>query len=256
MAHWLDTAWLAFDRAVLQGIHNLAVAMGGQGSFFDWFMRFISLLGEEGIGLIILGVLLFCFKKTRKAGMCLLLGMLCGLFITNIVIKNLVARPRPFQNTEVAIFREWWSYIGGPNASEKSFPSGHTTHAMAAMTAIFLNFPKKYSWTAYIFVLLTGLSRMFLVVHYPSDILGGLLAGALAATGGWFITCGLLALLRRHEDNAFCRGFLSFDLAVPMGRLYTKITHRDAKNETNDAQNAENDAKAAPEDRGTDDTTA
>lgn len=255
MAHWLDTAWLAFDRAVLQGVHNLAAATGGQGSLFDWFMRFISLLGEEGIGLIVLGILLFCFKKTRKAGMCLLLGMLCGLFITNIVIKNLVARPRPFQNTEVAVFREWWSYIGGPNASEKSFPSGHTTHAMAAMTAIFLNFPKKYSWTAYIFVALTGLSRMFLVVHYPTDIIGGLLAGALAAVGGWFITCGLLKLIRTH-DNAFCRGFLSFDLAVPLGRLCTKITHRCAKNEAVSAQNTESGTADGAENKGADDERA
>ena len=239
MAKWLDTAWLAFDRAILQGIHNLAVAMGGQGSFFDWFMRFISFLGEEGIGLIVLGLLLFCFKKTRKAGMCLLLGMLCGLFITNIVIKNLVARPRPFQNTEVEIFREWWSYIGGPNASEKSFPSGHTTHAMAAMTAIFLNFSKKYSWTAFIFVALTGLSRMFLVVHYPSDILGGVLAGALAAVGGWYLTCGLLKLLRKYSENGFCKGFLTFDLAAPIGALYAKITHRSAKSVTKEPENGE-----------------
>lgn len=248
MAQWLDTVWLAFDRAILQGIHNFAMATGGADGFFTWFMRFISLLGEEGIGLIIVGALLFCFKKTRKAGMCLLLGMLCGLFITNIVIKNLVARARPFQNTEMAVFREWWMAIGGPNASEKSFPSGHTTHAMAAMTAIFLNFPKKYSWTAYIFVVLTGISRMCLMVHYPTDILGGLLAGALAATGGWFITCGLLSLIRRHEDKAFCRGFLSFDLAVPMGRLCAKIAHRSAKNVTDTTE-------SKPEAAQKDDTT-
>jgi undecaprenyl-diphosphatase len=96
---------------------------------------------------------------------------------------------------------------------------------MAAMTALFLNFPKKYSWTAYVFVALTGLSRMFLVVHYPTDIIGGLLAGALAAVGGWFITKGLLALIHSH-DNAFCRGFLSFDAAAPIKRIFSKNSPR------------------------------
>ena len=240
MANWLDTVWLPFDRAILQGIHNLAAFMGGQGSIFDWFMRFISLLGEEGIGLILMGLVMFCFKKTRKAGMCVLFGMLCGLFITNLGIKLLVARPRPFQNTEVEVFREWWLYIGGPAASEKSFPSGHTTHAMAAMTALFLNFPKKYSWTAYIFVVLTGISRMFLVVHYPTDIIGGVLAGGLAAVGGWFIACGLLKLIRNH-DNAFCRGFLAFDAAGPIQRVF-------AKNTTRSAANCENESAETPVD--------
>lgn len=249
MAQWLDTAWLAFDRAVLQGVHNLAVATGGQGSLFDFFMRFISLLGEEGICLILLGVALFCFKKTRKAGMCLLLGMLCGLFITNIVIKNLVARPRPFQNTEVAAFREWWSYIGGPEAGEKSFPSGHTTHAVVAMTAIFLCFPKKYSWTAYLFVVLTGLSRMFLVVHYPTDIIGGIVAGLLAAVGGWLITKGLLTLLHRYEHKAFCHAFLSFDLAVPIRRL----RRHDAEIESDSVLKEENGTENAIAGKETDD---
>ena len=235
MAQWLDTVFFTFDHAILQGIHRFAAAMGGSDGFFTWLMRFVSLLGEGGIGFLVLGGVLFCFKKTRKAGLCVLFGLLCGMIITNIAVKNLVARTRPFQNTEVTVFREWWVYIGGPVAGEKSFPSGHTTSAMAAMTAIFLNFPKKYSWTAYIFVALTGLSRMYLMVHYPTDILGGLLAGGLAAVGGYFITMGVLKVMHAHTHCAFCRGVVEFDLAVPLGRLCHKKSNRFKKNETNDA---------------------
>ena len=213
-AQWLDTFCHPFDYAVLQAIHNFAMAMGGENGFFTWFMHFISLLGEKGIGLIVTGLVLLLFKKTRRAGICVLAALLCSSIITNIVLKNIISRVRPFNQTEVQAFIDWWHAIGANTASENSFPSGHTSAAVAAMSALFLSFPKKYSWTAFIFVILTGLSRMYLVVHYPSDILGGILAGALAATGGYFITYGLITLLKKKE-NTKVGGFI----------LHSDLTH-------------------------------
>ena len=215
MAHWLDTVCYAFDHAILWAIHNFTVATGG---FFDFFMKFISLLGEEGICLILLGLILFCFKKTRRQGFCVLLAIACGAVITNILLKNIVARPRPFAN-EARAFYDWWQYIGAPHASKNSFPSGHTTSAMAAMTALFLTTNKKYSWTAFAFALLMGLSRMYLMVHYPTDVLGGLIAGALGAIGGYFLSRWLLSICERHSDAPIIRFVLQFDLAVPLRRL-------------------------------------
>lgn len=230
MAHWLDTVCYTFDHAILRAIHEFTVATGG---FFNFLMRFISLLGEEGICLILLGLVLFCFKKTKRQGFCVLLAIACGAVITNILLKNIVARPRPFAN-EARAFFDWWQYIGAPHASENSFPSGHTTAAMAAMTALFLTTNKKYSWTAFAFAALMGLSRMYLMVHYPTDVLGGLISGTLGAIGGYFLSRWLLSLCERHKEKPVIRALLNFDLAV----LLRRLLHR--------GQNAAKD-EAAPE---------
>lgn len=220
MAHWLDTVCYAFDHAILRAIHNFTVATGG---FFDFFMKFISFLGEEGICLILLGLLLFCFKKTKRQGTCILFAIACGAVITNILLKNIVARPRPFAD-EARAFYAWWQYIGAPHASKNSFPSGHTTSAMAAMTALFLTTNKKYSWTAFIFAALMGLSRMYLMVHYPTDVLGGLIAGTLGAVGSYFLSRWILSVCERHTDKSFIRFVMCFDLAVLLQRLFHRTT--------------------------------
>ena len=246
MAQWLDTVWLNFDYTILQAIHNFAVAMGGANGPFTWFMRFISLLGEEGIGLILLGVVLSLFKRTRKAGFCVLLALACGGLITNVTLKNLIARTRPFRREDVQAFADWWQYIGSTHAGQRSFPSGHTTSAVAAMTALFLTLPKKYSWTAFIFAALTALSRMYLVVHYPTDILGGILAGALAAAGGYLLTRLLLRMLHRHRAHPVATAILEFD---PIERIRTK---RNASQNAETVCENEKNPVDVPEDKQSD----
>ena len=218
MAHWLDTACYAFDHAILGAIHRFTVATNG---VFDLPMKFISFLGEEGICLILLSLLLFCFKKTKRQGFSMLVAIACGAVITNILLKNIVARPRPFAD-EARAFYDWWQYIGAPHASKNSFPSGHTTSAMAAMTALFLTTNKKYSWTAFIFAVLMGLSRMYLMVHYPTDVLGGLIAGAIGAIGGYFLARYLLSVCERHREKPIFGFFLNFDLAVLLRRVFCR----------------------------------
>ncbi len=212
MAQWLDTAWLEFDYRILQAIHNFAVMMGGENGFFTWFMRFISFLGEGGWALLAMGAALCLFRKTRRAGLCVLAAIICGSLITNVTLKNLVARTRPFRREDVQAFADWWQYIGSTHAGKRSFPSGHTTSAVAAMTALFLTLPKKYSWTAFLFAFLTALSRMYLVVHYPTDILGGILAGLTAAIVGYFLVKWLSKTLQQHENIPAVRLLLQFDL--------------------------------------------
>ena len=72
--------------------------------------------------------------------------------------------------------------------SDKSFPSGHTTAAFATMVPVFLVGNKKVSWTALIFAFLMGVSRIYLVVHYPSDVLGGLIVGTIAGILGTLLS--------------------------------------------------------------------
>ena len=207
MAHWLDTACAQFDLAVLSAIHAFAEATNG---FFTTPMHVISFFAHDGIGMILLGLLLLCFRKTRRTGLCVCGAILIGALITNVTLKNLVARARPYADP-AGIYFQWWQSVGAPIESDLSFPSGHTTATMAAMSAIFLTAKKKYSWTVFVFVALMGFSRMYLVVHYPTDVLAGLLAGAIGATLSYLAVRTLWQWMERHCERHFCRFVTTFD---------------------------------------------
>lgn len=181
-AQWLNTTFASFDSAILDFYYNLHKSSAG--GFFDFFFKNFTLLGEDGIFLILISLIFLLFKKTRKVGAGMLGGIIIGALFTNITIKQVVARPRPYATTE--LFQSRWLEVNGRLESEYSFPSGHTTSAMAAMTPIFLFCKKNVSWLAFLFVIVMGASRNYIFVHYPSDILGGIIVGGLA---------GLLAYL-------------------------------------------------------------
>lgn len=183
MAEWLNRAFSGFDFALLEFGHNMHVSAGG---FFDGFMKFVTVFGDGGIILILISLGLIAFKKTRKIGITMFGAIAIGALITNITIKPLVARPRPFAD-ESSIFYTWWQAVGGVQESEFSFPSGHSTASMAAMMAFFLAGNKKYSWTGFFAAFLIGFSRIYLCVHYPSDVLFGFIVGIIAGSIAYLI---------------------------------------------------------------------
>ena len=183
VAESINTAFSGFDYAIMEFGHNLHNQAGG---FFDGFMRFITVFGDGGIILILLAIGLIAFKKTRKIGITMLGAIVIGALITNITVKPLVARPRPFYD-ESSIFYTWWKAAGAVPESGYSFPSGHATASMAAMMAFFLAGNKKYSWTGFILALLIGFSRIYLCVHYPSDVLFGFIVGIIAGSLSFLI---------------------------------------------------------------------
>lgn len=143
-------------------------------SWLDPIMIFFTQLGDNGIVWIVIALLCICFKKSRRCGILMGVTMLFCLALGNGVIKNLVARPRPFQvleNLEILII---------PQPSEYSFPSGHTMHGMAAAVTIFLH-NRKAGAAALLGAVVIAFSRMYLFVHFPTDILGGAVIGTLAA---------------------------------------------------------------------------
>lgn len=227
MAHWLDTVCRPLDHAVFAAIHRFAMAAG---DFFTPLMSVITTLGDGGIAFILLGILLLLFRRTRKLGLAVLASIAVGAVFTNITLKPLVARPRPFAD-EAHIFHTWWQEIGAHPESSFSFPSGHTTSATAAMTAIFLHCNKKYSWSALLFAPLMGFTRLYFMVHYPTDVLAGLLCGAVAAVVAYFLVRGIWYLLHRFEDRAPFRLALEFDLYVTVRRLQQRISSRHGEKE-------------------------
>lgn len=133
-------------------------------------------LGDHGLLWIVLALVLLCIPKTRRAGALALGGLLFSLLAVNVTIKHLVARPRP------------WLTISGllPLVNEpdpNSFPSGHTSAAFAFAAAVFRSLPS--GWSRVVVVIAAacmGLSRLYVGVHYPSDVIAGALVGGLC---GW-----------------------------------------------------------------------
>ena len=186
-AMWITSTFAEFDLAITLFIHQLYTLAGG---FFTPFFEFISFLGHDGIPLIILSAVLIIFKKTRRFGTAMLLSLAVGALITNCVVKVLVARPRPYAD-ESSVYYQLWQLVGMNTESDKSFPSGHTTAAVAFSTAIYLVGNRKISWTAYFFALAMCVSRIYLVVHFPSDVLGGIVVGLIGGIIGTLIAMKL-----------------------------------------------------------------
>ena len=186
-AMWLNTTFAAFDQSITLLVHQLYTLAGG---FFTPFFEFISLLGKGGIFLVLLSLALMFYRPTRRFGTAMLFGVAIGALFTNVFLKVVIARPRPYAD-ESSIFYQLWLLVGQNVESDKSFPSGHTTAAFSTMTALFLMGNKKYSWTAFIFAFLMGLARIYLVVHFPSDVLGGMIVGAVAGCLGALIASRL-----------------------------------------------------------------
>ena len=197
ITHFLDTWMMPFDYEVLNFFHGLAVSWG---EILTPFFKAVSLMGEMSVAVLVLAALLCISPKYRKAGICMIVAVLIGALFTNIIIKDLVARPRPFIDT-TSIFFTWWQFVGATEVPEFSFPSGHTTAAMAGMTALFLFSKKRFAGLGFIYVLLMASSRMYLVVHYPSDILGGVIVGAAAALIAYVIVKQIFKRLDKRRSK-------------------------------------------------------
>ena len=146
----------------------------------DKILAFITSLGNAGIIWIVLAVVLLILPKTRRTGIIVAAALLMDLVLCNLILKNLVARVRPYDiNTAIAIL------IKKP--LDFSFPSGHTAASFAAMTALFLAKMKKAWIAALILAVLIAFSRLYFYVHYPTDVLGGAVVGILSGIIGYAI---------------------------------------------------------------------
>ena len=138
------------------------------------FMKGVTALGNGGIFWIILTVLLLLFPRTRKAGLTSALALLFSLLINNIALKNLVARTRPYEvipGLTLLVAR----------ARDYSFPSGHTGASVASAWAMARDLPRPWNVLLVILACVIAFSRLYVGIHYPTDVLGGFLTGFLAA---------------------------------------------------------------------------
>ncbi len=157
------TTWDAsVITAIYENVHS---------AFLTMFFRIVTLLGEGGIFWIAVAVILLFFKKTRRSGICIGASLLIGVIVGNGIIKNVVARPRPYD--AIAGIESVVSHL-----SDYSFPSGHSLCCFEAATALAMN-RTKWAILAYVGAVLVAVSRLFLFVHYPTDVICGALLGVL-----------------------------------------------------------------------------
>lgn len=146
--------------------------------FLDKIMVFFTRLGDAGIIWIVLSIVLLLIPKTRKSGAVMVVALVVDVLLCNIVLKNLVARTRPYEvNTGV--------HLLVAKLHDYSFPSGHTAASFASVTALYLAGEKKLWKFALVLACLIAISRLYLYVHYPTDVLGGILFGVISGYLGY-----------------------------------------------------------------------
>lgn len=145
--------------------------------WMDGFWKAITHLGDGGFFWIAAAVVLLLWKNTRKAGISASLALVIGALITNVALKNLVARIRPYEVVEglMRIIERQHDF---------SFPSGHTCASFAAAFALYKTLPRRWGIACLVLAALISLSRLYVGVHYPSDVLGGAAAGIFAGWAG------------------------------------------------------------------------
>lgn len=146
----------------------------------DKCMIAITSLGNAGIIWIVLAIALLIYPKTRKTGVILAAALIVDVILCNGILKNLVARTRPFDvNTTVQLI------VARPH--DYSFPSGHTAASFASVAALYMAGEKKGWKIALVVAILIAFSRLYLYVHYPTDVLGGIVFGIISGVLGYYI---------------------------------------------------------------------
>ena len=151
----------------------------------DWLMPKITLLGDAGIFWIACALILMLIPKTRKAGFSMGLTLLMGLVLCNLTLKPLVGRIRPYDYQWEYYSRTIELLIEAEH--DFSFPSGHTIASFEAAFALLLG-NKKLGIPAMILAVLIAFSRLYLYVHYPTDVIASVILGiGLAILATWIV---------------------------------------------------------------------
>lgn len=153
------------------------------------WMVFITTLGNNGMIWLLLSFGLLIPKKTRKIGMMSLIALGFAFIIDNVLLKNIVARTRPYE-----VLQSLTPLIEAQK--DYSFPSGHTGSSFASAVVLFCGLPKRYGIPAVVLAALIGFSRLYVGVHYPTDVL----CGALIGTGIALLIYMIGANLPGHRE--------------------------------------------------------
>ena len=213
----INSTFYGFDTAVYRFFSSIQSPGLNK---FAWFATFFG--GEQFFYILMAVALVLCFpKKTRKYGMSIVCGLGLAYIVTNFGIKLLIQRPRPFVTLKGDPFWNFYEHaqqfavVGTSHAPSYepsfSFPSGHTTNAFSYTTAFILagstsyktgtTKHRKWQWWFVILPFLVGCSRIYIFVHYPSDVLFGMLNGILWGTLGFLFANALYEFIEARTEK-------------------------------------------------------
>lgn len=223
MGDKIDSTFFGFDTWVFSFFGNM------QCGFLTIVAKLFTTFGDEAfvIPMAIFGAVLCFFKKTRKFGFSLLFAIAIGTIVTNVVVKPMALRVRPYNTLQMtdfwADYSVWYNAAGALSESDYSFPSGHTTAAfeMAIATALcFRSEGKKgLSFIPPIIAICTMGSRVYLMVHYATDVIGGLIVGSIAGVVA-FLLAKLACLIFEK---------VKFLDAIDVEKLFKKVDDKKRK---------------------------
>lgn len=176
---------MPFEFQILDLIQNIHTPI------LDTFMCVVSRLGSVGFIWFVLSIVLLVIPKTRKSGAILMAALVIDYLLCNGVIKRLADRARPCDiNTTIQLL------VSRPGGS--SFPSSHTASSFTAVAALYFSGEKKLWKPALVLACLIAFSRLYLYVHFPTDVLGGMLLGILVG----FAVCRAADILDKRRDTS------------------------------------------------------
>ena len=178
LTEFFNSLAVSFDLPILDWIQAHL-----QSGFMDVAMPLITLLSEDGIFWMILATILLLFPRQRRTGLGMWLALAMGLVICNMILKPLVGRMRPYDFQELYNGVTIKLLIDG--LSDNSFPSGHTIAAFEACVALLCG-NKKLGVPAVIMAFLVAFSRLYLYVHYPTDVIASIVLGSILAVVGYW----------------------------------------------------------------------
>lgn len=178
----LATLAVSFDLPVLEWIQAHL-----QSGFLDKVMPIVTLFGDGGIFWIAVAVVLLCFPKYRKVGFSMGAALILGVLVCNVTLKPLIARIRPYDLQETL-----GNHINLLIAAQHdySFPSGHTIASFEACVVLLIH-DKRMGIPATILACLIAFSRLYLYVHYPSDVIFSIVFGIIFGILGTAIVNGI-----------------------------------------------------------------
>ena len=195
MQELLNTVAVSFDLPLLDWIQaNL------QSGFMDKIMPIVTVFGDGGIFWIAWSVLLLLFPKTRKTGLGMGFALMMGLVLCNMTLKPLVGRIRPYDLQWELYGREIVLLTG--KMHDFSFPSGHTIASFEAATVLLKN-SKKMGIPAMALAIAIAFSRLYLYVHYPTDVLVSIVLGIILALIGDALAAKVAPKLSPRKKGKF-----------------------------------------------------
>lgn len=160
-------------------------------AFGDVFFPIVTLFGDGGIFWIVLAAVLLIIPKTRKFGLAMAIALAFEAIVCNVIIKPIVNRPRPFE------YLDSYMELLVNMPTDASFPSGHTGASFACAGALIFT-KSKFCIPATILALLIAFSRLYLFVHFPTDVLAGMGLGLISGFIGALI---MTSIMKSVEDR-------------------------------------------------------